>query len=313
MARTKTEFKWFTIHQYKTEEEYLRNMHNSGWKLTRLGFPGFYHFTECTPEDVVYQLDYNLDGNKNKSEYIQMFSDLGWEYLLDYTGYSYFRKPVQQMDGDEEIFCDDESRLEMMKRVFKGRVWPLLILFFAIVLPQLFMQSTPSHGNTFFAVAFLILFLLYLFIFILFGFHFFSYEKKIREPDKAFRTKYIILSIITLVLCVFVALGMIRLWIPGDSKYTIHAQSDQYSVGAEFLNETLSHELLLQEGEQLDLSFVITDGQLHVSVGLDGEDAIYEGTNSESFSCTLGIHKTGNYKILITGSEAEGSFLFQVR
>ena len=34
----------------------------------------------------------------------------------------YFRKPVSQMQGKmEEIFCDDESRLEMMRRMFLGR------------------------------------------------------------------------------------------------------------------------------------------------------------------------------------------------
>jgi hypothetical protein len=58
-----------------------------------------------------------------------MFADCGWEYLQDAFGYSYFRKPASEMVGEESIFCDDASRLEMMKRVFKGRVWPLVILY----------------------------------------------------------------------------------------------------------------------------------------------------------------------------------------
>lgn len=214
MAHTKTEFKWFTIPQYKKEEEYLRKMHNSGWKLSRVTFPGFYHFTECTPEDVVYQLDYNLDGTKNKNQYVLMFSDSGWEYLFDFVGFSYFKKPVQQMDGNEEIFCDDESRLDMMKRIFKGRVYPLLILFFAVIIPQLFIQLSHSDGGTFqrlIGVLYLILFLMYIMIFTSFGFQFFSYEKKIREPDKSFKYKYIALFIITIALYVCVAFVMAQL------------------------------------------------------------------------------------------------------
>ena len=53
MSETKTTFKWFTIFQYEEEQEYLRQMHKAGWKLNKVSFPGFYHFTECTPEDVV--------------------------------------------------------------------------------------------------------------------------------------------------------------------------------------------------------------------------------------------------------------------
>ena len=77
----------------------------------------------------MYQLDYNEEGIKHKDEYVQMFQDCGWEYIQDYAGYSYFRKPVSQMQGKmEEIFCDDESRLEMMRRMFLGRYTPLFII-----------------------------------------------------------------------------------------------------------------------------------------------------------------------------------------
>lgn len=290
MARTKTEFKWFTIPQYKREEEYLRNMHKKGWALSHIRFPGFYHFTECTPEDVVYQLDYNPDGSKSKSEYIQMFSDLGWEYLFEFVGYSYFKKPVQQMDSNiehtEEIFCDDESRLEMMKRIFQGRVYPLLIIFFALIIPQLFMQTLHSGDHIMpkgISIAYFLMFFMYMLFFITFGFQFFSFEKKIREPDNAFKTKYTILSIITLALCVFAISFVICLWTTQeDSKYTINAMPDQYSIGAEFLNETLTHELSLSEGEQLDISLIITDGEINVDIFLEGEDAIYEDKINDS-------------------------------
>lgn len=89
----------------------------------------------------MYQLDYNEEGIKHKDEYVRMFQDCGWEYIQDYAGYSYFRKPVSQMQGKmEEIFCDDESRLEMMRRMFLGRYTPLFIILVLLILPNLFLQ-----------------------------------------------------------------------------------------------------------------------------------------------------------------------------
>lgn len=125
----KKEIKFFNIMQYEEEAAYLRDMHKKGWKFVKMTGLGMYHFESCEPEDVVYQLDYNQEGIKEKAEYVQMFADCGWEYLQDAFGYSYFRKPANEMQGEESIFCDEESRLEMMKRVFKGRVWPLVILY----------------------------------------------------------------------------------------------------------------------------------------------------------------------------------------
>ncbi|MBO5702850.1 MAG: DUF2812 domain-containing protein [Clostridia bacterium] len=141
----KKEFKWFTIFEYEKEEKYLREMHKSGWKFIKVKGLGIYHFEKCTPEDVIYQLDYNKEGMKNKDEYLQMFSDCGWEHLQDYAGYSYFRKPASEMNGEESIFCDEESKIQMMERVLKGRMFPLLLIFFCCLMPQFVINV--SGGN----------------------------------------------------------------------------------------------------------------------------------------------------------------------
>lgn len=133
--KTKKTLKVFTICEYEKEQAYLRRMHGSGWKLARMSWPCVYHFERCASEDVIYQLDYNQDGIAHRDEYVRMFSDCGWEYLQDFYGYSYFRKPASQMDGAEEIFCDESSRLQMLERVFRGRMIPLLALFLAVLLP----------------------------------------------------------------------------------------------------------------------------------------------------------------------------------
>ena len=68
---TKKVFKYFTIFSYDKEQDYLRDMHKSGWKFLKVSGLGIYHFEKCEPEDVVYQLDYNQEGLANKEEYIQ--------------------------------------------------------------------------------------------------------------------------------------------------------------------------------------------------------------------------------------------------
>ena len=163
-------FKWFSIFQYEKEQEYLSQMHAKGWRLNRVSGPGFYHFDKCEPEEMVYQLDYNQAGADNQAEYLQMFKDCGWEYLFDYMGYCYFRKPVSKMQGRESIFCDDDSRLDMMKRVIKDRVITLIPLFCCVVLPNF--VRTFNHNDILrkagigFSIFFGLSFVLYVWIFV---------------------------------------------------------------------------------------------------------------------------------------------------
>ena len=141
MAKQITKFGWFTVPEWEKEEAWLREQHKKGWKLINVTFPGFYRFEACTPEDVVYQLDYNQEGRSHKGEYLTMFADCGWEYIADMAGYSYFRKPVSQMNEEEEIFSDEDSKMEMIHRVYKGRVKLLIILFLCVILPQFIMAE----------------------------------------------------------------------------------------------------------------------------------------------------------------------------
>ena len=143
---TKTTVKFFSVVDWEKEQEYLRQMHRQGWKFVRLTALCVYHFVKCEPEDVIYQLDYNVDGVEHKEEYVQLFADCGWEYLQDYMGYSYVRKSASQTDGAEEIFCDDASRLQMFERVGRGRMLPLLVIFLCVMLPGLLRSIAHGEG-----------------------------------------------------------------------------------------------------------------------------------------------------------------------
>ena len=180
MGELKTEYHFFTLPQWEQEQDYLRQMHRMGWKFVDVTFYGRYRFVRCRPEDVVYQLDYNPEAMSwSKGEYIQLFADCGWEYLQDMMGYSYFRKSVAVMKGEEGIFCDEESRFEMLKRVFRGRIIPLVMLFLVTILPQLLRASWDHspEGKAFFYI-FLTLGVLYLANFVWFGYHFWKYWRR---------------------------------------------------------------------------------------------------------------------------------------
>jgi len=137
---TKKEFRYFSIFDHKKEEEYLREMHKSGWRFIQVSGFGKYLFEKCEPEDVVYQLDYNPQPKDRYADYLQMFRDCGWEHIQDYAGYGYFRKRAEDMNGAEEIFNDDDSRLAMMSRVYRGRALPLCGILCGCLLPMFIMN-----------------------------------------------------------------------------------------------------------------------------------------------------------------------------
>ncbi len=163
MSERKTWMRFFTIADYEEEEQWLRAQHKSGWKLVKTVLPCFYIFERCTPEDVVYRLDYrNCTEN---GDYLQIFRDYGWEYFNRCMGWLYFRKPVAETDTeqDSEIFSDDVSRLDMLSHVINTRMLPLVIIFLCCLLPNFLRSSDEPTSSVF--IAFGVLMLLYLYLF----------------------------------------------------------------------------------------------------------------------------------------------------
>lgn len=183
MKNTKTQIRFFSVADHEREQEHLRRMHQMGWEIVHVGLPCFYHFKACEPEDVVYQLDYYQESKFQREEYLKMFQDCGWEYLFDFMDYHYFRKPAAEMDGDEEIFCDDESRLAMLRRVFRGRILWLLIIFLITVIPNMtinladFVSGKPDRGGI--LVIWIILFAAYAILLMRFALKYYAFKKKV--------------------------------------------------------------------------------------------------------------------------------------
>lgn len=167
MSDRKIKIRFFTIADYEDEEIWLRKQHKSGWKLVKTVMPCFYFFESCTPQDVVYRLDYK--NNTENGDYFQIFRDYGWEYFNCCVGWLYFRKPVSETDSenDSEIFSDNNSRIDMVDHIIKTRLSPVVIMFLCCVLPNFYrnFEGELIFANVF-TVFLSVLFIIYLYLLI---------------------------------------------------------------------------------------------------------------------------------------------------
>ena len=113
MKNTKTVFKFFTLFEYEEEEAFLENQHKNGWKVTSYKLPGFYKFEKCKPEEVTYRIDFTNENGAKNTEYRQMFTDNGWEFLWSVNGFSIFRKvSASGMENNNEIYIKTSDASE---------------------------------------------------------------------------------------------------------------------------------------------------------------------------------------------------------
>ena len=133
-------YRIFTIADYEREALYFREMHAKGWKLRKVSysillFAVKYTFEKCHPEQVSYQLDFYPMKKSERASYLQLFKDCGWEHITDFNGFSYFRKAHSEIESDAEfeIYNDAAGKLAMVKRILTRRMFPILLLFLALL------------------------------------------------------------------------------------------------------------------------------------------------------------------------------------
>jgi len=134
-----------TIADYDREAFYLREMHAQGWKLRKVSysillFAVKYTFEKCQPEQVSYQLDFYPMKKSERASYLQLFKDCGWKHITDFNGFSYFRKAHFEIESDAEfeIYNDATGKLDMVNRILRLRLLP--VLFFLSMLIPLFLK-----------------------------------------------------------------------------------------------------------------------------------------------------------------------------
>lgn len=150
MMADKKERKLFVLSEYEEEENYLREMARKGYLLEKVTLPGVYHFRKAEPMDMVYRLDFNPKKKEDWDSYLQMYRDYGWEYLQDLNEYSYFCKPAAESEEENEIFSDNASRIDMMDRIYRRKMLPILVILLCCLIPQyiLHLNGALATGTT---------------------------------------------------------------------------------------------------------------------------------------------------------------------
>lgn len=165
MAERITKVKFFTISDFKEEEIWLREWSREGLHFHHFVTPCFYIFEKGEPEDVIYRIDFT--DNKESGDYFRMLGEYGWENCGRFMGWIYWRRPAAEIanEAEGELFSDDESRLEMVKKVWSTRMIPILALFLCIVVPQFINTFGDLFGEakTFMRVFWSLMLALYLY------------------------------------------------------------------------------------------------------------------------------------------------------
>ena len=145
-------YRIFTIADYEREALYFREMHAKGWKLMKVSYSILlfvvkYTFEKCQSERVSYQLDFYPMEKSERSSYLQLFKDCGWEHITDFNSFSYFRKAHSEIDSaaEFEIYNDATSKLDMLYRILRLRLVPALLLL-AIHIPFLLKLLNRSNA-----------------------------------------------------------------------------------------------------------------------------------------------------------------------
>ena len=160
----KREFHFYVLPEYEEEEQYLNDMAKKGYFLEKITLPGIYSFRKDDPADMIYRIDFNPQKKEDRDSYLQMFKDYGWEYLQDLNDFSYFCKLNE--GADDEIFNDNQSRIDMMERITRRKMLPILVIFLCVVIPQWLRMVRYSNFSDPVSIVFYVLwtFLLLLYI-----------------------------------------------------------------------------------------------------------------------------------------------------
>ena len=166
MAEKVMKIAFWTIADFKEEEDWLREMARKGLHFLHMTVPCFYTFERGEPRDVIYRLDFT--NNNEGGDYNRMLAEFGWENCGRCMGWIYWRRNADEMadEREGELFSDDASRLDMVKKVVQTRMLPLLVIFLCCVVPNLVRAINDElyGASGFFLGFFGVMFVLYVYL-----------------------------------------------------------------------------------------------------------------------------------------------------
>ncbi|MFC5461394.1 DUF2812 domain-containing protein [Massilia niabensis] len=114
-AQLVTKFKFFWDDADHAIERWLEDMARQGLHLHKMGLL-HYHFVfrRGEPAEMTYRIDFRM--MRPSPDYLQLFSDAGWEHAGQSLGWQIWRAP-SYAGRTPEIFTDVESRIKKYQRL----------------------------------------------------------------------------------------------------------------------------------------------------------------------------------------------------
>ena len=113
MTQTKTLWRFFLAHQDARQEAWFEEEARKGWHLVRPGLFGF-RFQQGEAGPCRYRIDYQMLRGEQRTEYLTLFRDAGWDFLGEAANRYYFRARPEALTP--EIHTDPESRKDRIRR-----------------------------------------------------------------------------------------------------------------------------------------------------------------------------------------------------
>ncbi len=91
-----------------------------------------------------------------------------------------------------------------------------------------------------------------------------------------------------------------------------NADDNKFVLDFRVLNTSEYHNFELAEGDEIEVEIVLESGDISVTVQKGKDDLVYDGAEPLSGTFRIGIAEGGNYRVTVTGKQAEGSAEFHV-
>lgn len=121
------------------------------------------------------------------------------------------------------------------------------------------------------------------------------------------RKRYMIMAAIAVMSVVSVACGTNENAVFNGSKT---GDENHFDIDFEILNTTYEHELVMEEGEGIEVSIQKESGEISVLIQQESHDPVYQGDDVQDGEFEVVISETGTYTVSVTGKKAKGHVIF---
>lgn len=88
------------------------------------------------------------------------------------------------------------------------------------------------------------------------------------------------------------------------------SNASEFRMDYSILDQEESADLNLTQGDRLQVSMSHIEGNVDVTVGIEGQEPIYRGNGQQNADFVLEIAEAGSYHISISGHQAKGNVSF---